>query len=347
MDMEMYDVTIIGGGPAGLYSAFYSGLRSMKTKIIECRSVLGGKVNIYPEKMLWDVGGQPPILAQKFIENLIEQGLTFSPTVCLNTKVKNIRKEQNVFVIETDSGEQHFTKTVIIAVGGGIINPIKLEIEGAEKYEMTNLHYTITNLERFRNKTVLVSGGGNGAIDWAVELLYVAKEVIVIYRKDQLTAHESQIQTLREHNVNILLESEIKKIIATPDKTAIDQVVIQRCGEELSLQVDDVLISHGYNREVSLTFDEAIEPVKKDDYCLQSFGQCQTSIPGIFGAGDIMSYEDKVHLLIGTFQDAVLAVNSAKTFIDPKADQYGMVSSHNEQFKERNKKLLEKAFVDQ
>mgnify|MGYP001271410377 CR=1 FL=1 len=340
--MDLYDVTIIGGGPAGLYSAFYSGLRNMKTKIIEVQPVLGGKVNIYPEKVLWDVGGLPPMQAQQFVQNLIDQANTFSPTICLNTKVEQIQKQDELFVISTDSGVVHYSKTIIVAVGGGILNPIKLEIDGAEKYEMTNLHYTILGLERFRNKRVLVSGGGNGAIDWAVELLAVAKEVVVIYRKDQLTAHESQVEKLKEHGVPIMLNAEIQSLVSNQNKTAIEQVIISQTGESFSLEVDDVLISHGYNRDVSLTFAEEIQPLRKDDYYLVSQGQCKTSVPGIFAAGDIVSYDDKVHLLLGTFQDAVLAVNNAKLYIDPQADQCAMVSSHNDKFIEKNKELLKR-----
>ena len=338
--MEIFDVTIIGGGPAGLYSAFYSGLRNMKTKIIEVQPVLGGKVNIYPEKVLWDVGGLPPMQAQQFVQNLINQANTFLPTICLNTKVEQIMKQDDIFVISTNTGEVHYSKTIIVAVGGGILNPIKLEIEGAEKYEMTNLHYTILGMERFRNKKVLVSGGGNGAIDWAVELLSVAKEVVVIYRKEQLTAHESQVEKLKEHGVQLMLNAEVQSLVPNDNKTAIEQVLITQNGDTHLLEVDDVLISHGYNREVSLTFADDIQPLRKDDYYLVGHGQCKTSVPGIFGAGDIISYDDKVGLLVGTFQDAVLAVNNAKMYIDPKADKYAMVSSHNEKFIEKNKEFL-------
>ncbi|WP_230504962.1 NAD(P)/FAD-dependent oxidoreductase [Sutcliffiella rhizosphaerae] len=340
--MNLYDVTIIGGGPAGLYSAFYSGLRSMKTKIIEVQPVLGGKVNIYPEKILWDVGGLPPTQAQQFVQNLVDQAMTFLPTVCLNTKVEEITKQGEIFVISTDSGEVHYSKTIIVAVGGGILNPIKLELAGAKKYEMANLHYTILGLQRFRGKKVLVSGGGNGAVDWAVELLSVAKEVVVVYRKEQLTAHESQVEKLKEHGVEIILQAEIQSLLSNSHKTAIEQVIISQNGEEYPIDVDDVLICHGYNREVSLSFADDIQPVRKDDYYLVSQGQCKTSIPGVFGAGDVISYDDKVNLLLGTFQDAALAVNNAKMYIDPKADQYAMVSSHNDKFKEKNQEFFKK-----
>ncbi|WP_077620384.1 NAD(P)/FAD-dependent oxidoreductase [Bacillus sinesaloumensis] len=340
--MELFDVTIVGGGPAGLYSAFYSGLRDLKTKIIEVQPVLGGKVNIYPEKVLWDVGGLPPMQAQQFVQNLIMQANTFSPTICLNTKVEQVKKQDDIFVITTSQGEVHYSKTIIVAVGGGILNPIKLELEGAEKYEMTNLHYTILGLESFRNKKVLVSGGGNGAFDWAVELLSVAKEVVVIYRKEQITAHESQVKKLKEHGVKFMLNAEIQSLVSNEDKKAIDYVAISQNGVTHQIQVDDVLICHGYNREISLSFDDNIQPQRKDDYYLVSHGQCKTSVPGIFGAGDIVSYDDKVNLLVGTFQDAVLAVNNACMYINPGAEKYAMVSSHNDKFEEKNKELLKK-----
>jgi ferredoxin/flavodoxin---NADP+ reductase len=340
--MELFDVTIIGGGPAGLYSAFYSGMRNMKTKIIEVQPILGGKVNIYPEKILWDVGGLPPIQAQHFVQNLINQAKTFSPTICLNTKVEQITKQGEIFVISTDSGEIHYSKTIIVAVGGGILNPIKLEVEGADKYAMSNLHYTILGLKRFQNKRVLVSGGGNGAIDWAVELLPVAKEVTVIYRGEQLSAHESQVEKLKQHDVNIMLNAEIQSLLSNRNQTRIAQVVISQNGNSLLLPVDDVLVCHGYQREMSLSFADEIKPNVKDDYYLVSHGQCRTSVPGVFAAGDIIYYEDKVNLLAGAFQDAVLAVNSAKLYIDPKAEKYAMVSSHNEKFLEKNKDLVQK-----
>lgn len=174
---DIFDVTVIGGGPAGLYSAFYSGLREMKTKIIEFQPQLGGKIHIYPEKMIWDVGGQTPIPGAKLIDQLVEQGLTFNPTVVLNEKVESLsRNEEGIFILHGASGQKHYSKTVIIAIGSGILKPQKLEIEGAERFEVTNLNYTVKSLMHFKDKTVLISGGGNSAIDWANELEPVAKK---------------------------------------------------------------------------------------------------------------------------------------------------------------------------
>lgn len=194
---ELFDVTVIGGGPAGLYSAFYSGLREMKTKIIEFQPQLGGKIHVYPEKMIWDIGGQPPITGAKLIDQLVEQGLTFHPEVVLNEKVASItRNQEGIFVLTTSSGQKHFSKTVIVATGSGILKPQKLEIEGAERFEVSNLNYTVKSLKHFKDKIVIVSGGGNSAIDWANELEPIAKKVYLTYRKDALAGHEAQVTQL-------------------------------------------------------------------------------------------------------------------------------------------------------
>ncbi|MFY3790600.1 NAD(P)/FAD-dependent oxidoreductase [Ureibacillus sp. MALMAid1270] len=338
--MEIYDVTIIGGGPAGLYSAFYSGMRDMKTKIIEYHPYLGGKVNTFLEKVLWDVGGQPPIQASRFIKNLIAQAMTFEPAICLSQKVDRIDKEEEYFIITTNTGEKHYSKTIIIAIGGGIVEPIKLDLEGAEKFEMQNLHYTINGIERFKDKEILISGGGNAAIDWAVELLPSAKKLTIIYRSDELKAHEAQIKKLVAHGVEFKLNTEMTKLISNEDKTAIERVVLKENNYEYEIATDDVLVCHGYNREVSLDFCDSIAPVRNEYMQFNSVGQCKTSIPGIYAVGDIVAYDDKVYLLVGTFTDAVLAVNGAKRFIEPDASSYAMVSSHNDKFNERNREIL-------
>jgi len=336
---ELFDITIIGGGPAGLYSAFYSGLREMKTKIIESQESLGGKVRIYPEKRIWDVGGLQPILAQEFCENLIEQGLTFNPTVCLNQKVETIEKDGDLFRIKAGNGACHYSKAVILANGGGIISPQKLEVEGAHKYELSNLHYTVGRLERFRSRRVLISGGGNTAIDWAVELMYVAKSVTLVYRKEELSAHEAQVKKLQQNGVDIILNAKITSLHSKEGTDCIGTVMIATNGGNQILEVDDVLINHGYNRESSVSFAPGMEPRKQGDY-YESTGKGMLSTEGIFAAGDNIAYDGKVYLLLGAFQDAVNAVNSAKQYIDPSAYPSGMVSSHNEVFKTRNETFI-------
>jgi ferredoxin/flavodoxin---NADP+ reductase len=344
---HIYDVTIIGGGPAGLYSAFYSGLRGLKTKLIESQQQLGGKVLLYPEKLIWDIGGHPPVLGEQFVQQLIAQAKTFDPTILTDTKIDFIERQDDIFILHSAQGDKHYSKTVLIAVGGGIINPQKLTLDGAEKYEMTNLHYTLQSYQRFVDKEVIISGGGNAAIDWAVELSRIAKNVTVVYRKDKLSAHEATIQEALDAGVQIECNTTITKLTANADKTAIQLVTCEnsKTKQSYTRQIDEVIVSHGYNCEASLEFDQAITIPKKDDYYFEGKATGETAQPGIFAAGDILAFEGKIHLLLGTFQDAANAVNSIKTFLEPTAYRHGIVSSHNEAFKEKNRSIIEKHLI--
>jgi thioredoxin reductase (NADPH) len=340
---EIFDVTIIGGGPAGLYSAFYSGLREMKTKLIEFQPQLGGKLHVYPEKMIWDVGGQPPIQGAKLIEQLVAQGLTFNPEVVLNEKVESIdRNHAGIFELTGSSGEVHLSKTIIVAVGGGILNPQKLAIEGAERFELSNLNYTVKSLGRFKGKNVLISGGGNSAIDWANELEPIAAKVSVTYRKGELAGHEAQVSQLMNSSVQCFLNTTITKLIASDERDAIEYVELthQETGETLFEAVDEVIINHGYEQDATLLQQSGIHIELVDGFYISGSSASESSVPGLFAAGDILKHPGKLNLIAGTFQDAANAVNKAKQFIQPSANEIAMVSSHNEVFKKRNKELV-------
>ncbi|WP_345241097.1 NAD(P)/FAD-dependent oxidoreductase [Pontibacillus salipaludis] len=340
---ECFDVTIIGGGPAGLYSAFYSGLRELKTKIIEFQPQLGGKVHVYPEKIVWDVGGLLPTPGEKLIENLVEQGLSFDPEVVLGEKVESVQKnEEDIFELTVSSGNVHYSKTVIIAVGSGILQPQKLQIEGAERFEVSNLHYTIQSLKEFKGKTVLISGGGNSAIDWANELTPIAKKVYVSYRKGELKGHEAQVSQLLESSATCLLHTEIRKL-CTDDGHHIETVELldHKNGESVSVDVDEVLINHGFDQDASLLDHSPLPVERKDHYFIAGNANSESSIPGMYAAGDILAHEGKLNLIAGAFQDAANAVNKAKQYIEPDATAKAMVSSHNAIFKEKNKDIVE------
>ncbi|MEY2191107.1 NAD(P)/FAD-dependent oxidoreductase [Neobacillus sp. BF23-41] len=340
---ELFDVTVIGGGPAGLYSTFYSGLREMKTKIIEFQPQLGGKIHVYPEKMIWDVGGQTPIPGAKLIEQLVTQGLTFNPTVVLNEKVESItRNEDGIFELQAASGQKHLSKTVIVAIGSGILNPQKLDIEGAERFEVSNLNYTVKSLKHFKDKTVIISGGGNTAIDWANELESIAKIVYVTYRKDALKGHEAQATQLMKSSAVCLFHTSITKLIASNNHEAIEMVELTNhiSGEVSFLPIDEVIINHGYEQDAALLENSSLNIKLADNYYIAGNSVSESSIEGLYAAGDILMYDGKVNLITGAFQDAANAVNKAKQFIQPDASKIGMVSSHNDLFKKRNRELV-------
>ncbi|ARC30098.1 MULTISPECIES: NAD(P)/FAD-dependent oxidoreductase [Bacillus] len=340
---ELFDVTVIGGGPAGLYSAFYSGLREMKTKIIEFQPQLGGKIHVYPEKMIWDVGGLLPVTGDKLIEQLVQQGLTFKPEVVLNTKVESIiRNEDGTFTLKTSTGEEHFSKTIIVATGSGILKPQKLSIEGAERFEVSNLNYTVKSLMRFKDKTIIISGGGNSAVDWANELEPIAKKVYVTYRKEELSGHEAQVKQLMNSSAKCFLNTSITKLIAGDNHEAIEYVELtnHETGEVSHLPIDEVIINHGYERDITLLENSELDVAIIDNFYIAGNANSESSVDGLYAAGDILKHDGKLHLIAGAFQDAGNAVNKAKQFIQPDASEYGMVSSHNEVFKKRNRELI-------
>ncbi|MEH7251697.1 NAD(P)/FAD-dependent oxidoreductase [Neobacillus niacini] len=347
---DLFDVTVIGGGPAGLYSTFYSGLREMKTKVIEYQPELGGKIHVYPEKMIWDVGGLTPITGGNLIKQLVEQALTFNPTVVLQEKVESItRNGEGIFVLKGSSGQLHFSKTVIVAIGSGILKPQKLKIEGAERFEISNLHYTVKSFAHFKDKTVIISGGGNSAVDWANELEVVAKKVYLTYRKDSLGGHgqEAQATKLLNSSVDCFFQTSISKLIANGDRDEIATVELTNhdSGEVSYLPIDEVVISHGYEQDAALLKNSELNIAMVDHYYVEGNATSESSIEGLFAAGDILMYEGKINLIAGAFQDAANAVNKAKQFIQPGAAKVAMVSSHNELFKKRNKELVKQMFL--
>lgn len=338
---ESVDVTIIGGGPAGLFASFYAGLREMSVKIIEAQPKLGGKINVYPEKMIWDVGGITPITGEKLIEQLIEQGMTFDPTVELGKMVTQIKKnDENLFELVTDDQQTHYSKTVIVAVGGGIIDPMKLEVANASQYEHTNLHYVVKSVKHFKDKNVLISGGGPSAVDWANDLSPIAKKITLIYRGKKLKGHEADISRLFRNDITFLSFTEIKKLMG--DGQVIQEVELwnNQTGQSESVQVDAVLVNHGFHRDQKLFERSEIKIRLKDDYFIDGTVMGESNVPGLYAAGDILHYPGKLHLIAGAFQDAANVVNHAKRYLDPDAESVGMVSSHHHLFEQKNRKYL-------
>ncbi|MCH4460138.1 NAD(P)/FAD-dependent oxidoreductase [Staphylococcus haemolyticus] len=339
----MQDVTIIGGGPAGLFASFYAGLRGMSVRIIDVQDKLGGKMQIYPEKIIWDIGGVAPKPCNEIIKDMINQGLHFNPKVNLNERVTDIRKiEERHFEVETDSGKIYESKAVIFAVGGGIINPKPLQIKDAKRYRLTNLHYVVQSFSKFKGKDILISGGGNTALDWARDLANIANSITLVYRKSDIKGYEAMISVLKALNVNLLPKTQIKELIGDNKCECIKEVKLENIetGEVTTQAFDDVIVSHGFDHENPLLKDCTSKLDLYDEYRVKGFGNTTTNIPGIFACGDIVHHDAKVHLIASAFSDAGNAANLAKTYIDPDAYKEGYVSSHNDVFKESNKKVI-------
>ncbi|MBD2844386.1 NAD(P)/FAD-dependent oxidoreductase [Paenibacillus sp. IB182496] len=344
MELDLYDLTIIGGGPAGLYSAFYSGMRDMKVKLIEAKEELGGRLLLYPEKMIWDVGGVTPIRCEQLIRQLIQQAKTFDPAIVLGQEISYLeRLDDGTMIVTAINGERHHTRTLILAIGYGVLKPVKLDIEGADRYEVTNLHYTVQELDCFRGKRVLISGGGDSAVDWANELGPIAAHVTIVHRREQFGGHEKNVKRMYESTIDVRTSYALTQLHGNEVGDAIAAVSLAPVDEEGQLgiekerlEVDEVIISHGFRGDFGPIIDWGIEVGKWD---IPVNEHMSTKLPGIFVAGDSVNFSAKVKLIAGAFNDAVLAVNSAKKYIDPEAWGMARVSSHNSIFKERNKSL--------
>lgn len=316
-DLKVYDITIIGGGPVGLFTTFYGGMRQASVKIIESLPQLGGQLSaLYPEKYIYDVAGFPKVRAQELINNLKEQMGKFEPTTVLEQSVEKLEKQADGIFMLTTNKEIHYTKTVIITAGNGAFQPRRLELESAAQYEGKNLHYFIDDLNQFAGQKVVVFGGGDSAVDWALMLEPIAEKVTIIHRRDKFRAHEHSVENLNNSNVDIKTPYVPADLIG--DDKGINQVVIEGVNdkEKEVIDVDAVICNYGFVSSLGPIKEWGLE-IEKNSIIVNS--KMETNIPGIYAAGDICTYDGKVKLIACGFGEAPTAVNNAKAYIDPKA----------------------------
>lgn len=315
-DNSMTDLLIIGGGPAGMFAAFYGGMRQASVKLIESMPQLGGQLAaLYPEKYIYDVAGFPKVTAQELVDNLSKQMDLFNTDIRLEEKVQSVEKlEERHFVVKTNLGEHH-AKAVIITAGVGAFQPRRLEIEGAEKYEKSNLHYFVNDLSRFKGKKVLISGGGDSAVDWALMIEPIAEQVTLVHRRDKFRAHEHSVEQLMASKVNIITPTEITELHGedTISKVTLTHIKTKETHE---IEVDDVIVNFGFVSSLGPISEWGIA-IESNSIVVDS--RMETSIPGIFAAGDITTYPGKVKLIAVGFGEAPTAINNAKVYIDPEA----------------------------
>lgn len=317
MAEKVYDITIIGAGPAGLFTAFYGGMRQLSVKIIESLPQVGGQLAaLYPEKYIYDVAGFPKIRAQELIDQLVEQANMFDPTIVLGQSIEKVeRLEDHSFRLTSNTGEIHHTKTIIITAGNGAFEPRRLNIGNSEEFEGKNLFYYVKDINQFKDQHVLVLGGGDSAVDWALMLEDIAKKVTLVHRRDQFRAHESSVNQLKASTVDILTPFTAKDIVAS-DK--IDSVILQEVrGEQtVEIQPDSIICNYGFVSSLGPIKDWGLE-IEKNSIVVNT--KMETNIPGIYAAGDICTYPGKVKLIVTGFGEGPTAVNNAKQYIDPKA----------------------------
>ncbi len=316
-DQKVYDITIIGGGPTGLFTAFYGGMRQTSVKIIESLPQLGGQLStLYPEKYIYDVAGFPKVKAQDLVENLKEQIAMFSPTICLDQAVNELEKlDDGTFKLITDK-EIHYSKTVIITAGVGAFQPRRLELDNAMQYEGKNLHYFVNDMNQFAGKKVAILGGGDSAVDWALMLEPIAEKVTLIHRRDKFRAHEHSVATLQASKVEIKTPFVPVELIG--DEKEAKQLVLEEVKGDRKevVDFDDLIVNYGFISSLGPIKNWGLE-IEKNSIVVNS--KLETNIPGIYAAGDVCTFEGKIKLIATGFGEAPTAVSNAKAFIDPKS----------------------------
>ena len=213
MNNEIVDITIIGGGPTGLFASFYAGMREMSVKIIDSLPQLGGQlIELYPDKFIYDVGGFPKILAKDLVANLVTQAHYAKPEIHLGETALSATRDGDHFILQTDKGV-HLTRTILLTAGIGAFQPRKIGLAEEANFEGKTLHYGIKDLSVFKGKEVLVCGGGDSAVDWALMLEDIASNVSLVHRRERFTAHETSVNQLMSSKVNVLTSRAVKSIV--------------------------------------------------------------------------------------------------------------------------------------
>lgn len=311
--MTIYDITIIGGGPVGLFTAFYAHLRNAKVKIIDSLHQLGGQpATLYPEKEIFDIPAYPSISGEQLTRQLCQQLQRFDTTICLNEIVETIKTlEDGTFVLQTNVATHH-SKSIILAVGGGSFKPRTLSLPGMTTYE--NIHYFVSNMMQYKNKNITILGGGDSAVDWALTFEKIAKSVTLIHRRPQFRAMEHSVSLLQQSSVNIM--TPFIPIELHGSSSTLQQMTLQnvKSKETYIIDTDHLFVNYGFHSTMP-DFSNWPVSISKNRIIVDS--KQQTSTPGIFAVGDCCTYDGKVDLIASGFGEGPTAVNNAMHFINP------------------------------
>lgn len=315
-DIEIYDLTIIGGGPTGLFAGFYAGMRQAKTKIIESLPQLGGQLTLlYPEKNIYDIPGFPQIPAAKLIDNLITQMEPFNHQIHLNEEVLELKKLTDGTIYLRTNKQEHYSKAVIITAGNGAFQPRKLQCAYDTQLENKTLHYHVSSPDSFKNQDIVICGGGDSAVDWALTLEPIAKSVTLLHRRDKFRAHEHSLNLLKESSVKLKTPFVIKEINNIEENIQSLTIIDPKTTAEETLQADHLIVTYGFMTNLGEINNWGLNQKRNS---IEVNSDMSTNIPGIYAAGDICTYEGKVKLIATGFGEAPTAVNNALHFISPE-----------------------------
>lgn len=311
--MRDVDLLIVGAGPAGLYGAYYAGFRGLSVAVMDSLPEPGGQVSaLYPEKSIYDVAGLPGVRGQTLVDNLLEQAAPFSPLYLLGHQAESIEHGADGAVTVTSAqGESVRAGAVVITGGVGSFWPRPLPC-GTE-YEGRGLCYFVPRLEDLRNLDVVVVGGGDSAVDWALALQHVANSVTVVHRRSTFRAHEHSVEQLRSSQARLILDAEVAELRGN-GRVQGARIAVKGSQERVEVPAQAVVAALGFKADLGplerwgLTLDKRRVVVDT---------AMRTGLERVFAAGDITTYPGKVKLIAVGFGEAALAVNNAAAQLRP------------------------------
>ena len=313
------DLVIIGAGPTGLYAAYYAGFRGLSVAIVDSLEEPGGQIMaLYPEKPIYDVAGLPSVLGKDLVAGCVEQAASADPTYLLGHRAEGLARvdpddERSALRVSTDRGTVVEARAVLIAGGIGTFAPRPLP--GSSDWEGRGLVFFVRELEPLRGQRVLIVGGGDSAVDWALALEDIAATVTLVHRRDAFRAHAASVDRLLSSRVDVRVHHEVRRIEG--GERGEDVVVFDnRTDEESTLEVDTVIAALGFTADLGPLRSWDIE---HDGRRIRTDSRGTTSVPGVFAAGDVVDYPGKVPLIATGFGEAATAVNNAAVWIDPDA----------------------------
>jgi thioredoxin reductase (NADPH) len=316
------DVVIVGAGPSALFTVFELGLLDIKAHLIDILPRAGGQCSeLYPEKPIYDIPGHPMITGAGLIDNLLAQIEPFRPTFHFNQLVSEIETlgtpAAPAFRVKTDAGTTLTCKAIIVAAGGGSFQPKKPPIEDIEAYEEKSVFYAIRKMEEFRDKNVVIVGGGDSALDWTLNLHPIAKKITLVHRRDEFRAAPHSVNAMRELVAAGKMDLRIGQIIALSGANGELSAAHFKAGKNESVEIAaerlipffGLTMKLGPIAEWGLNLEENLIPVDT--------AQFETNVPGIFAIGDINTYPGKLKLILCGFHEGSLAAQKVHRYVYP------------------------------
>ena len=349
------DILIIGAGPTGLFTVFEAGLLKLKTHLIDALPQPGGQCSeIYPKKPIYDIPGFPEILAGDLVDNLMEQIKPFEPGFTLGERAQTIEKlEDDTFLVTTNKGTKHNAPVVAIAGGLGSFEPRKPPIANIANFEDKGVAYIIRDPEVYRDKRVVIAGGGDSALDWTIFLADVASEVTLVHRRNEFRGALDSVERVEEltkqGKVNLITQAEVKTIQGDEHLTGVG--IVHKEKGDIAVETDYFIPLFGLSPKLGPIADWGLE-IEKNAIKVDNSYDYQTNIPGIYAIGDVNTYKGKLKLILSGFHEAAIMCQSAYQRIFPdkkyvmKYTTVGGVEGFDGTKKEAKKEVVKSINVD-